>query len=363
MRVAIISKALVTAAYRQKLAELARLGIEVTAVAPPAWREGGSVQQLEPGDDRGYDLRVLPLRLNGHFHLHHYPDLPRLLRQVRPDVVHMDEEPYNLATYHALRAARRLGMPSLFFSWQNLERAYPPPFSWMERSVYGLARAGIAGSEAVAQVLRHKGFAGRLAVIPQFGVDPEVFFPGSVPHQGFRVGFLNRLVPGKAPLLMLEAFARLPVDAELEVVGDGPLRGQVEQAVAAGGLSGRVGLRGRVPSLQVPEIMRSLDVVVLPSVTTGAWQEQFGRVLIEAMACGVPVIGSDSGEIPRVVGDAGLIVPEGEAEALTAALQRLMASAELRRDLGQRGRARVLAHFSHAAVAHASAELYRTLTG
>ena len=71
-----------------------------------------------------------------------------------------------------------------------------------------------------------------------------------------------------------------------------------------------------MPSTEVPAVLRALDVLVLPSLTTPSWKEQFGRVLQEAMACAIPVVGSDSGEIPHVIGDAGLVTPEGDAAAL-----------------------------------------------
>ena len=359
MRSLIVSKALVVGAYRQKLRELARLGVEVVAVVPPEWREGGGAQPLEPLEDRDYRLIVTRMRWNGHFHVHYYPALPRILREQRPDIVHVDEEPYNLATALAVHAARRCGRPSLFFSWQNIVRSYPPPFSWMERYVYRTVAAGLAGSRDVVEVLRNKGFSGPLFEVPQFGVDPAVFSPGDRRGGRFTVGFPNRLIAAKAPLLALHAFARLPHDACLRIVGDGPLRGPVEAEVERLGLGDRVSVRPRLPSSHMPGFLRETDVVVLPSVTTPRWREQFGRVLIEAMATGVPVVASDSGEIPRVVGDAGIIVPEGDERALAGALLRLYADPNLRDQLGMRGRERVLERYTHARVAEDTIDAYR----
>ena len=87
----------------------------------------------------------------------------------------------------------------------------------------------------------------------------------------------------------------------------------------------------------MPAAAERLDCLALPSLTRPNWKEQFGRVLVEAMACQVPVVGSDSGEIPNLVGDAGLIVPEGDAAALAAALRRLRDDAVLRASLGWPG--------------------------
>jgi glycosyltransferase involved in cell wall biosynthesis len=196
--------------------------------------------------------------------------------------------------------------------------------------------------------------------VPQFGVDPELFSPGpGDSHASFNVGFLNRLVPAKAPLLMVQAFATLPNDSRLYVVGDGPLRERLQELIKRGDLGTRVTLNRRVPSEQMPALLKTLDVVVLPSVTTRSWKEQFGRILIEAMSCGVPVIGSDSGEIPNVVGDAGLIVPEGEVDALALALKRLYDDATLRKKLGERGRHHVLSNHTHARIARVTADAYQ----
>ncbi len=107
--------------------------------------------------------------------------------------------------------------------------------------------------------------------------------------------------------------------------------------------------------------MRELDVLVLPSRTQPNWKEQFGRVLIEAMSCGVPVIGSTCGEIPQVIGEAGLVFPEGDVAALRAALSRLIDQPELRAELARRGRARVLAEFTQAAIARRHVAVYQAM--
>jgi glycosyltransferase involved in cell wall biosynthesis len=364
VKVLIVSKALVRRAYRQKLTELARLGVEVHAVAPQEWREDGLRLPLEPGGDDSYELVVSPIRWNGRFHLHYYPQLPRLIRSIRPDLLHMDEEPYNLATHLGVGAAHHSAVPSLFFTWQNLFRRYPPPFSRMEQTVYRRVVHALAGSEEAAGVLRRKGYGGQITIVPQFGVDPETFSPGKASHQHFTIGFLNRLVPAKGPPVALEAVERLPADCALRIVGDGPLRPALQTEIARRGLQGRVSVEPPCPSTDVPDLLRSLDVVILPSLTTPRWKEQFGRVLVEAMACGIPVVGSDSGEIPRVVGDAGLIVPEGDADALAEAIRSLYEDDELRVALGRRGRQRILEHFTHERVARLTYEAYcRVLAG
>jgi glycosyltransferase involved in cell wall biosynthesis len=104
-----------------------------------------------------------------------------------------------------------------------------------------------------------------------------------------------------------------------------------------------------------------MDVMVVPSQTRLFWKEQFGHVLIEAMACEVPVIGSDSAEVPNVIGDAGLVCPEGDVATLRGALTRMATSPELRRQLGYAGRKRVLQLYTHDILAQKLIGFFRTL--
>lgn len=368
-----VSKALVVGAYQRKVQELARQpGLEMVAVVPPSWQEPGAPVPLERLHLDGYQLIESPIAFNGHFHLFFFPELGRLLDAHQPDLVHIDEEPYNLATFLAVVSAHRRGIPWVFFTWQNLDRRYPPPFSWIERYAYRHAPWAIAGTDAADKVLRAKGYQGKIAVIPQFGIDPDVFSPAPsgrspdaarppLPPQPFTIGFVGRLVPQKGVGLLVEACAALKSDFRLIVVGAGPARPELEALSQRLGLASRVIFNGPVPSAQMPETLRQFDVLVLPSLSQPNWTEQFGRALMEAMACGVPVIGSTSGEIPAVIGDAGLLFPEGEAPALAAQLEQLASDASLRRNLAIRGRARALERFTYRRIAEETMQVYREI--
>lgn len=363
MRIVMISKALVVGAYQRKLEELAALpGVELVAIVPPFWCEGRHRLALERLHTQGYELRVLPMALNGHYHLHWYRGLNAVLAAIRPDIVHADEEPYNLATVQALALAGRVRARRLFFTWQNIARRLPPPFAWFERYCYGAADWAIAGSDDAAAVLRVKGYRGPLSVVPQFGVDPERFVPadGPLPPRPFTIGFAGRLVPEKGLDLLLDAVFGLDGDWRLELIGAGPLAPDLRRRARAAGYGGRVRI-GPAPSAAMPERLRALDVLVLPSLTRPNWREQFGRALVEAMACGVAVVGSSCGEIPRVIGGAGLVVPEGDIIALRAALCRLREDPALRASLGARGRARVVAHYTQRKIAWQTYEVYRAV--
>ncbi|MHB1133606.1 MAG: glycosyltransferase [Chloroflexota bacterium] len=360
MRVLLISKAMVVGAYQRKAEELAKEpDVQLTVAVPPYWDEETRRVHLERAYTHGYDLFVTPLAFSGRFHVHFYPWLHQVFAQARPDVVHADEEPYNLATLQMLLLARRYGAGTVFFTWQNLLRRYPPPFGLVERFNLRRFDYAVAGNADAVAVLRRKGFTRPVEVIPQFGIDPDLFRPAAPVARPFTVGYVGRLVEQKGLADLVRAVAGLGGQARLVLVGAGPLEAELRRLGEAEGLGERLVWREPVPSTRVPEVLAEFDVLALPSLTRPNWKEQFGRVLVEAMACEVPVVGSDSGEIPHVIGEGGLVFPEGDVAALRERLASLAAAPAERRRLGALGRARVLAHYTHASLAAAYARVYR----
>ncbi len=365
MRILMLSKALVNGAYQKKCEELAALpDVELIVAVPPAWHEPRvGVIRLERRFTAGYQLVTLPMMFNGRHHLHFYPTFERLVRRTRPDIVHVDEESFNLATFLALRAGVRHGARCCFYNYANIDRFYPPPFNLFERYAFRHAAHAFACSAEAAAIIRRHGYAGPLTILPQFGVDPDLYAPARRDRRNATlvVGYIGRLVPEKGVLDLVDAIARLPASIRLRLIGDGALRPAIETQIARLGIAERVELRPAVPSTRVPDELQRLDALVLPSRTTRTWKEQFGRILVEAMSCAVPVVGSSSAAIPDVIGDAGIIYPEGDITALADALRRLADDPALRDDLGRRGRERVLAQFTQAAIARQYHHAYRSM--
>ncbi|MBX3066117.1 MAG: glycosyltransferase family 4 protein [Anaerolineae bacterium] len=365
MRILMISKACVVGIYQRKLELMAQhADVQLTLVVPPSWRDPSGELRLERAYVQGYEMRVEPIRFNGNYHLHYFPTLPKLLREIQPDIVHIDEEPYNFASWHALWHTRRI-MPmakTLFFSWQNITRRYPLPFSAGESWVLKHIDGAIMGTESAAQVWQEKGYRGPCAVIPQFGVDPEVFHPiDRPPNPEPVIGFVGRLRREKGVDLLMLALAKLQKRWRLHIIGQGPERDSLERLARDLDIRERVWFAGHVPSTQMAELYPQLDALVIPSRTLPNWKEQFGRVIVEAMACGVPVIGSDSAAIPDVIGDSGLIFPEDDVDLLATALDAVLTRPEVHATLAERGRQRVLSSFTHARVAALTIDVYRSL--
>ncbi|MEZ4510817.1 MAG: glycosyltransferase [Chloroflexota bacterium] len=363
IQVLMLSKACLVGAYQTKLEEIAKHDdIELTVVVPPAWHDPAGSVQLERSHTQGYRLLVDPIRLNGHFHLHYYPQFKKRLAAIKPDIVHIDEEPYNLATWLAWRQARAAGAKTLFFSWQNLARQYPFPFSLMEQQVLRGVDYAIMGNQESVAVWQEKGYSGPYRVIPQFGVDPVLFQPPRRLDSGrvFTIGSANRrLVAEKGVDLLLRAAAELPGVWRLLIAGEGPERPLLQKLAHQLGIGDRVQFDGPISSIQMPGYLHQLDALVLSSRTLPNWKEQFGRIIVEAMACGVSVIGSQSGEIPNVIGDAGLTFPEDDVAALHHCLQTVMQSEAIQQLLADKGRQRVLDNYTQAQVAAKTVSVYR----
>jgi glycosyltransferase involved in cell wall biosynthesis len=174
---------------------------------------------------------------------------------------------------------------------------------------------------------------------------------------------VGRLVEEKGIEILLHAVRKLQGPWMLQILGDGPDRKRLEQMAQWLGVAPRVTFDQKMPSSHLPNYFSGLDVLVLPSLSRSNWKEQFGRVLIEAMACDVITVGAESGAIPEVIGEAGLTFPEGDVDALHDRLQRLLEDTGLRQELRQKGHKRVTENYTQAAIARHTIEVYRQVLG
>jgi glycosyltransferase involved in cell wall biosynthesis len=208
------------------------------------------------------------------------------------------------------------------------------------------------------------------AVIPP-GVDVARFRPDAeerrVQRELFRweygppvIGYLGRFTPAKGLRVLMAALERTRNPWRALFVGGGEMEDELSAWAGRAPHPARVATGA--PHDAVPGILAVMDILVAPSLTTPRWREQFGRMLIEAMACGVAVIASDSGEIPHVLGDAGAVVPEGDADALGVAIDRWLADPRARAEAARRGLERARTEFALPIVARRHLQFFEKLT-
>src|SRR5208282_6684696 len=149
------------------------------------------------------------------------------------------------------------------------------------------------------------------------------------------IGYIGRFVKEKGLGTLMAALDQVSTPWRAIFLGGGPMQEAMESWASRQG--DRVRVVTAVSHDRVPEYLNAFDVLCAPSLTAPNWREIFGRMVIEAFACKVPVVGSDSGELPKVIGDAGVILPEGNISGWSRALEDLLCSPELREDLRERG--------------------------
>jgi len=338
-----------------------RDGVRVSLLTPRWWFEEGRRIQVPSSAD----WRVGRTAFSGNGTRYMYlTGLIEALRTQRPDVIDLYEEPFSCVALQTL-LLRKLVAPSaaiVFYSAVNVHRQWRRPYRWIERMMLKYADGAHAPNQEVVPILRAKGLLSQPTSVIPLGIEPDLFasaMPASLPGMPRpRVGFVGRLEPVKGLDVLLDAFARLTTPASLVIAGEGSERARLQRRIDSLSVPARI--ISAVGYADMPSFLKSLDVLVLPSITIlPLHREQFGRVLVEAMAAGVPVIGSSSGAIPEVVGDAGLIVPERDPTALAGAIERLLSEADVRQALAERGRQRVRTRFAWSAVAAQTDALFR----
>ena len=363
-RVLIVSPIYLNPANRGKLRALAARDLDVTVGVPERLREAALGRTVEAGWEQQNGVEVFPIPVR------HWtnPDEARfrkrplisLLRDKRPDVVQVEQEPTTRVCQQVVRVARKLKFPVVLFTLQNVElslRLFPRA---RRRRTLRRLKGAIAGSAGAAAVLHRTVPDLPVAVVPQLGVQvpPE---PEHALHEGLAIGYVGRLVPEKGVDTLLQALAENREGRwHLWVVGDGPDRERLERMASELRLAARIRWTGGLPPEEMARLWAELDVLVQPSRGLASWAEQSAHVVAEAMAHEVAVVGTGAGATPEVIGDAGAIVPPDDPAALAGALRRLSA-AELRRPLAQAGRARVMQLLSEDAVAERTVAFWKEI--
>jgi len=389
MKILVASHTYIVDLNREKLRALATLepGIEVTVVVPQRWQPGGVQNEtIETQFLQEESFQVVPISnfsQNNQGLLTFGVDIISLLRRFQPQIIQVEQGAKALAYAQFITLNKLLGLKAknLFFTWWNLPYQLKFPVSLLEAYNLGNTDGTIVGNQDGAEIMRERGYKGPMSVIPQLGVDESIFKPEmqlelaaqlGIEPTDFVVGFVGRFVEEKGLLTLLDSMAGLHDRPwKLLLLGRGPLQSVLMERASEYGIKERLILVESVPHDEVVNYINLMSTLVLPSqtsyqfktLTAVGWKEQFGHVLIEAMACRVPTIGSDSGEIPHVIGKAGLVFPEGDISALQKSILRLMEEPELRTNLANMGYERAIARYTNQALAKQLLDFYKQLMG
>lgn len=385
MRVLFVSHSSVVDVYQDKLRWIAQHSdVDLTALLPEKYFEAGRIVRAYGGDGT-YTVKTLRSRFSktAKQNAWHFVGLGRTIQRLQPDIVHIEEEPESFVTHQIIRKCLALKRRPriVLFSWRNMTIPYEHwPWWHPKRIVQNTLQHMtlphvdhlLVGTHESEPLFRNVGYDGPVDIIPQYGVNPVTYSPDAynpefrkklnISDQAIVVGFVGRVLKMKGLDVLVDAISRLTrTDVHLVIVGRGDYSPTILQRAEMVGIADRLHIIENVTASDIPSVMTSMDMVCIPSLTAPHWKEQFGRVIIEAMACGVPVIGSTSGEIPYVIGDAGRVCTEGNVDELREALHTLIDSREERQRLSILGQERVRSLYTNERIASSIVTIYRSL--
>ena len=370
-RILVLSHSYIMKSYRQKFTLIGQLTdqlpeFQIRIITPNHWFENFQQLTFEPTIETSCQEIALPIIFSGYSSRFVYQKgLTPHFRDFQPDIIHLEEEAWSLNALQTLFLQRRFCPQSkLVFRTSlsvDVEQRFGVVPKWIEKQVFKKTDMAFPLSQNAVQILARRGYTGPTLVFPN-GVDLSLFQPlpdmpvtdqqsvenlkhslGLIDH--FVIGYIGRLLHMKGIDILFQA-VKLMADNNLNqfkvlLLGRGEYKLELEQLAKVLGIESHLIWVDAVPPEEVPKYINCMDTLVLPSRTRPDWVEFFGRVLIEAMACQIPVIGSDSGEIARVIGSAGLIFPEDETNILAQHLKLLYQNQSFRRKLALQGFQRV----------------------
>lgn len=374
MNVLVVSHTYLTPINRAKWDALKRSNPEytITILTPDTWH--GGVYRKYSQSDNTSSTRCISLKAYkaGNELLYFFSPLPlaKLIRSIKPNIIHVEQGPSSLAYLQIMLTARLCGLKpkQLFFTWINWKEAETFKMRIWNASIrklnLTLSDGAIAGNHDAVKILHDNGFKKPVYVLPQLGVDMHTFAPATTAPNKKIIGFVGRFVPEKGISMLLNVFQKLAAEYpewELLLVGAGPEETKIRAYITKNSLSHRVFIT-QATHIDVAEHMRKMSIFVLPSYDTPYWREQFGHVLIEAMACKIAVLGSNAGEIPYVLAGAGSIFEQKNEASLLAELERLMQDEQLRKIRALSGFEKVQREYSNEVIGCKTASFWSTLT-
>lgn len=365
----VVDHSFIEESYRRRWEFLAeRHPVDVTLLVPKVWKTewfGEEITyRLEREERRNYRVLPLPTTSKRAWMKYFFLSPDAQFRSIEPDIVHVQYAEMALI-HHQLIQYKKLWARDAKYTFFTMNALGVPQEKLHQRVRWEHLRrnadAAFGHYPGCRDSLRAAAFNKPIYLQTSYGVDETIFYPDYDDRRTVReslgyddrfvIGYVGRLTPEKGVDDLLDVLPLDGVDWSLLLVGDGEMRPEIQRTVERNGWNDRVHLTGYVPQEKVPKYLRAMDSFVLGSKTTDEWIDTFPRSIVQAMACQVPVIGSDSGAIPFQINDSGLIFPEGNISELRDRLTELATDPELRADLGEAGRQESVGRFGQKTLA------------
>lgn len=376
MNILVISHTYIAKINRDKWKSLATLypNCNITVIIPQKWPTYLFIHEV-----KNLDTEFLPncsfiaiktfFAGNEVLYFYHPKKLFQTIKRFRPDIIHIEQGDNALSYFQAIIFSKIINpnVTCIFFTWINWHHKFSLKYrltlKWIEKINLKLSNGAIVGNHDAQKILTSKGFIKPTLVLPQLGVNLTTFIPKNKNLSKKTIGYIGRLVDEKGIELLIDAFALLEKTISnwtMRIIGGGPMQKNIISLINNYHLQHKISLEPPVTHHDVANILPQIDILVLPSYDTPAWKEQFGHIIIEAMACAIPVIGSSAGEIPNVIKDAGIIFEQKNLHSLLESLKTLMQDEQLREQIGTAGLKRVNMYYSHQAVAKATYQFWQS---
>ena len=373
MRVLVLSHSYIMKPYRRKFTLIAtKPDVKVRVLTPNKWYESFQEIIFSPDENTDCEEVACPIRFSGYGSRFYYRgNIAKHFKDFKPDIIHLEEEAWSLNALQTVRLKRKYCPNSRFIFRTSLsipskQRFGPLPI-WIEKRVFRETDIAFPLSKNAGEILKLRGYEGTQIPFPN-GVDISLFNKRDMNQlkdtlgikDCFVIGYIGRIIHMKGIDTLIEAAAKLNFPYKLLIVGKGEDKPIFESLALKYQINEKIVWIDAVPPEKVPDYLNCMNTLILPSRTTSGWVEFFGRVLIEGMACEVPVIGSDSGEIPHVIGDAGFIFKEGNASELAEKIRKIADEPTLYKTFQKRGLERVQ-EFTWETIAQRTYEVYQDL--
>lgn len=371
IRILFVSHTCLHQAARLKLLELTKLGYDVGLVLPSNWVSmdfSWRMPILANPIEKEITFFSAPVAFSGRPASHFYPPgwLGRVMQRFEPDIVQVEQEIFSPVSAEVAVWSKLRGTPLIGLGLENIQRRFCKVQHLFKKIVLARSSALICRNQEGANLTRKEGFRHPILITPLVGVNDKLFSSNLKKSSSdvFTIGFVGRMVYEKGGDVLIKAVKELEkrgIYVELLLVGDGNQKQYWQKFAKDIGICSNINWLGYQPLDKVAQVMSEMDVLVLPSRCTPTWKEQFGLVLAQAMMMGIPVIGSNCGAIPEVIGRNDIVFKEGDEFELSELLFRMIKEDDWREELACYSKKRARLNYSNEAIARKLDGLYHLI--